>query len=143
VAAERGGTHRRSEAVWRAWPAARERSGSQISSMTSGSLGRCHDIVMERGRPWRFCSPRRGSNGDARTAWASSHQRGVAPTALQATPSSGGVLRPTRIEGRATGRLSVAAAKMGNTGDPGGADYEHRGGRRRWGTDNRSLGGFL
>jgi hypothetical protein len=65
VAAERGGTHRCSEAARRGWPAARKRSGSQSSSTTSGLLGRRHDIGMERGRPWRFGSPRRGGSGGA------------------------------------------------------------------------------
>jgi hypothetical protein len=48
VAAERGGTHWHSEATWRGWPMVRERSRSQSSSMTSGSLGRRRNIGMER-----------------------------------------------------------------------------------------------
>jgi hypothetical protein len=57
----------------------------------------------------------------------SSRRRGVALTTLQAAPSSRGVLRPTRGEGRATGRAVTGGDQKGKTGEFGGGWLASRG----------------
>jgi hypothetical protein len=59
-------------------------------------------------------------------ARASSHRQGAAPTALQAALSSGGVLGPTRGEGRALGRAITRGDQKGKNRCMGGAADRRR-----------------